>query len=286
MDYETEANYSVNVAVSDGKTSSGGASNRNDEDITVTINVENVDEPGLVALSLSEPDVGVELTAALTDPDGDVARVAWSWERSADQTAWTAISGAASAAYTPVVADKGSYLRATASYTDGHGPRKSARAATSAPVPSNTAPVFPDAHSDKLELSVAENTNAGEAVGAPVAATDAEDDALTYALGGADEALFVIDAGTGQITVGSGTALDYESDKKVYEVTVTALDSSGASETITVTITVINVDLGRYDADGNEAIDRDEAVAAAVDYFADRITKEEAIEVVQLYSAG
>ena len=98
--------------------------------------------------------------------------------------------------------------------------------------------------------------------------------------------MFVIDAGTGQITVGSGTALDYESDKKVYEVTVTALDSSGASETITVTITVINVDLGRYDADGNETIDRDEAVAAVVDYFADRITKEEAIEVVQLYSAG
>ncbi len=286
LDYETEANYSVNVAVSDSKTSSGGASNRNDEDITVTINVENVDEPGLVALSLSEPDVGVELTAALTDPDGGVERVVWSWERSADQTAWTAISGAASAAYTPVVADKGSYLRATASYTDGHGPRKSARAATSSPVPSNTAPVFLDAHSDKLELSVAENTNAGEAVGAPVAATDAEDDALTYALGGADAALFVIDAGTGQITVGSGTTLDYEADKKVYEVTVTVLDSSGASETITVTITVINVDLGRYDADGNEAIDWDEAVAAVVDYFADRITKEEAIEVLQLYSAG
>ena len=286
LDYEAQADYSVIVSVSDGKSSSGGASKSNDDDITVTINIENVDEPGLVALFLSEPDVGGALTAALTDPDRGVERVVWSWERSADQTAWTAISGASSAAYTPVVADKGSYLRATASYTDGHGPRKSARAATSAPVPSNAAPVFPDAHSGKLELSVAENTNAGEAVGAPVAATDAEDDALTYALGGADEALFVIDAGTGQITVGSGTALDYEADKKVYEVTVTALDSSGASETVAVTITVINVDLGRYDADGNEAIDRDEAVAAVVDYFADRITKEEAIEVLQLYSAG
>ena len=41
-----------------------------------------------------------------------------------------------------------------------------------------------------------------------------------------------------------------------------------------------------YDADGNEAIDRDEAVAAVVDYFADRITKEEAIAVIRLYFAG
>ena len=41
-----------------------------------------------------------------------------------------------------------------------------------------------------------------------------------------------------------------------------------------------------YDADGNEAIDRNEAVAAVVDYFADRITKEEAIAVIRLYFAG
>ena len=130
LDYETEASYSVIVAVSDGKNANGRPDNQRDNYITVTITVTNEDEPGTVALSASDPAVGTALTAALTDPDGGVARVSWSWERSADQTAWTAIPGAASAAYTPVAADKGSYLRATASYTDGHGRGKSAQAAT------------------------------------------------------------------------------------------------------------------------------------------------------------
>ena len=123
-------------------------------------------------------------------------------------------------------------------------------------------------------------------MGAPVAATDAEDDALTYALGGVDAALFTIDEGTGQISVGAATTLDYEADKNVHEVTVTATDSLGASATVVVTIRVTDVDLGPYDVNKNEAIERDEVIAAVVDYFADHITKEEAVAVVQLYFGG
>ena len=264
----------------------------------MALTVTNEDDPGTVALSSSDPDVDVSITAALTDPDGGVARVVWSWQRSADQTAWTAIPGAASAAYTPVAADKGSYLRATASYTDGHGPRKSAQAATSAPVPSNTAPVFNVRNLDTgrgrndatdrerngaIGRSVEENTGEGEAVGAPVMATDAEGDAMTCVLGGADADLFTIDGDTGQIRVGTGTALDYEADKNIYRVDVIATDSLGASATVAVTIKVTDVDLGPYDVNKNEAIERDEAIAAVVDYYADVITKEETIEVVQLY---
>ncbi len=56
-------------------------------------------------------------------------------------------------------------------------------------------------------------------------------------------------------------------------MTVTATDSSGASATVTVTIAVTNVGLGSpvgdaYDADGNEAIDRDEALEVVRLYFA------------------
>ena len=137
---------------------------------------------------------------------------------------------------------------------------------------------------------MAENTGEGEAVGAPVAAMDAEDDALTYALGGADAALFTIEPDTGQIRVGAGTMLDYEADKNVYEVTVTATDSSGATATVTVSIAVTNVSVGSpsgdaYDADGNETIDRDETIAALADYFSGVMTREEAIAVLQLYFA-
>ena len=290
LDYETEPSYTVFVWVQDNKNAIGRPDTERDTVIRVELAVTNEDEAGTVSLSASDPDVDVAITAALTDPDGGLDRVVWSWARSTDQTAWTAISGAASASYTPVAADKGSYLRATASYTDGHGPRKSAQAATDAPVPSNAAPAFPDAQSGELELSVAENTNAGEAVGAPVAATDAEKDALTYALGGGDAALFTIDPDTGQIRVGPGTALDYEGDRNVYTVDVTATDSSGASTTIAVTITVTNVGLGSplgdaYDADGDEAIDRDEAIAALADYFSGVMTREEAIAVIQIFFA-
>ena len=290
LDYETEASYTVFVWVQDNKNAIGRPDTERDTVIRIELTVTNEDEPGAVALSSSEPDVDVPLTAALTDPDGGVTRVVWSWERSADQTAWTAIRGAALASYTPVAADKGSYLRATASYTDGHGPRKSARAATAAPVPSNFAPVFPNAQSGAIQRSVAENTDEGEAVGAPVAATDAEGGAVTYALGGADAALFTIDEGTGQIRVGAGTTLDHEADKNVYEVTVTATDSLGLSSTVAVTIAVTNVGVGSpladaYDADGNEAVDRDEAIAALADYFSGVMTREEAIAVLQLFFA-
>ena len=151
-------------------------------------------------------------------------------------------------------------------------------------------PVFPDAPNGVFERTMAENTGEGEAVGAPVAATGPDGGWLTYVLGGLAVSLFVIDADTGQIRVGAGTALDYEVDKNVYEATVAVTDSSGVSATVAVTIKVTDVDLpgiaNDYDADDNELMDRDETTAAVVDYFADRITKEEAIEIIQLYFAG
>ena len=74
---------------------------------------------GTVALSSTQPRVDTPLTATLTVPDGVSGATTWAWHRSPDGTsAWAAITGAASASYTPVTADVGRYLRATASYTD------------------------------------------------------------------------------------------------------------------------------------------------------------------------
>ena len=86
---------------------------------------------------------------------------------------------------------------------------------------------------------VAENTAAGENVGDPVTAMDADDDTLNYTLGGTDAASFDIDPSTGQLM--TKAALDYEA-KASYVVTVTASDSGGLSDSIDVTITVTNVD--------------------------------------------
>ena len=138
--------------------------------------------------------------------------------------------------------------------------------------------------------SVVEGAPEGTAVGDPVAATDADNDTLTYTLGGDDAGSFAIDAGTGQITVGAGTTLDYGA-RPAYAVSVTATDPSGYSAAIAVTITVTDDDLGvigsRYDADNDRVIDKDEVLEAINDYLFgggdEAISKAEVIELINAY---
>ena len=77
---------------------------------------------GTVSISPAQPVVGTAVTARLTDPDGSPTGLTWQWSWATTATAatssWTNIPGATSASYTPVAADAGRYLRATASYSD------------------------------------------------------------------------------------------------------------------------------------------------------------------------
>ena len=102
---------------------------------------------------------------------------------------------------------------------------------------------------------VKEGAAAGSNVGDPVVATkDYGGDPFiefgvllpgppTYTLGGADAELFDIDSSTGQITVGAGTQLDYET-KNRYEVTVRATSFYDSDTMIIVTIMVTDVRTG------------------------------------------
>ena len=86
--------------------------------------------------------------------------------------------------------------------------------------------------------------------------------------------------------MGAGTTLDYET-QTTYTVVVTATDIFDVTDSVTVTISVTNVDLpgkgNDYDADKNERIDREEAIAAVFDYFNGILTKEETLEIIKLY---
>ena len=280
-DHETKSSYSVTVKADDNN---GGTAA-----IDVTITVADVDEAGTVTLSTDQPPARAEITAALTDPDEGVSGVVWQWERSSDgNTDWAGI-GTGSPSYTPVDGDVGYHLRATASYTDGHGPGKTAQAASTQAVQAgaNRPPEFDSATAAR---EVPENTEAGENIGAPVTAADPDTgDTLTYTLGGADADSFDIGRNTGQITVGTGTVLDYEA-RASYTVSVTAADPSGSSAAIDVTIAVFAEDLGelgsRYDTDNDKVIGKDEALEAIIDYFADRITRDELLGVITLYLAS
>ncbi len=118
----------MDVEASDGE---------DDDTITVTINVINLDEPGQVSfLSASAPEVGKAFIATLYDPDGriDTTSWRWQWERSADGAAWSDISSATQSFYTPESGDADQQLRATVTYRDAHGPGKRATSAASSPV--------------------------------------------------------------------------------------------------------------------------------------------------------
>ena len=69
---------------------------------------------------------------------------------------------------------------------------------------------------------------------------DPNEDRLIYTLSGDDAASFRV-RDNGQIEVGAGTKLDYET-KQTYMVTLTAEDSFGDSASIMVTITVTDLD--------------------------------------------
>lgn len=151
--------------------------------------------------------------------------------------------------------------------------------------PENVLPTFSEAGTTR---SVEENTPAGGGVGDPVTAVD--DGTLSYTIGDPDAALFDIASSTGQIIVGSGTRLDYESGLTEFTVTVTATDDFLASTSTTVTINVVDVSLGQigdtYDADRNEMIDRSEVLEAVNDYLDGLISREDVLEIIALYLFG
>ena len=93
-----------------------------------------------------------------------------------------------------------------------------------------------------VSREIAENTAAGQDVGAAVTATDADaGDTLSYTLGGADVAAFDFVETTGQIRTKAGVSYDFEA-KASYTVTVTATDNSNATAVADVTISISDVD--------------------------------------------
>ena len=114
--------YEVTVVASDGT---------NQAERSVTVKITDSDEAGMITLSPENPVAGSAVTATLTDSDGDVINVGWSWyalttAQTADDAAITAalavdgaaISDATSNSYTPTGDYIGRHLVAVAVYMD------------------------------------------------------------------------------------------------------------------------------------------------------------------------
>ena len=169
----------------DGFDSLGSPSTAVDDSQSVTITVENVEELGTVTLTSDTGTIQarVPVTAALSDDDGPTG-ITWQWSRSPNgRTGWVNILNARFATYTPTLEeDKDNYIRATASYRDGHGTANKTAKEVSTRVgdapPVNSAPAFPSTEDGQRE--VAENARAARTIGigGPVEATDFNNDTL------------------------------------------------------------------------------------------------------------
>ena len=237
LNYETKTSYTVVVTASD---SNGGS-----DSITVTISVTNVNEAPTFTDGTSTTRSVAENTAsgqnigsvvAATDVDSGTTLTYTLGGTDASSFSIVSTSGQLQTNAALDYETDTSYS-VTITVSDGSLTDTISVTINVTDVNENSAPVFTDGTS--TTRSVAENTASGQNVGSVVAATDADNDTLTYTLGGTDASSFSIVSTSGQLQ--TSAALDYETDTS-YSVTITVSDNNGGSDSIDVTINVTDVD--------------------------------------------
>ena len=231
LDFETKHSYSVTVSASDGN---GGSPS-----ISVTISVTDVNEaPSFpvdrATLTVAEdtaPGEAIGDSFQATDPDSEDTLI-YSIHRG-DAISFR-IDPNTGQLRTHAALDfetKKVYNDLAIRATDSKG-RRDVVLVTINVTNVNEVPRFTEGSS--TTRVIAPNTVSGTNIGAAVAATDGDNDTLTYSLGGADASSFSIVSTSGQLQ--TSTALDEGS----YSVTVSVSDNNGGSDSISVTINVVN----------------------------------------------
>ena len=252
--------YDVTVVASNGEES---------DTRDVTVKITDSDEAGVITLTDINPLTGQPVMATLTDSDGEVINVSWTWYALNDSESATidavtdgsapAIKGETSDTYSPRAGDIGKHLVAVASYMDRTEDENNndvdntaalmfirfnnrAQSDLSAPViddPTNAAPEFVEGATAVRYVEEDDDSDrpnrTPETIGEPVTAMDDDNPTLNYTLSGTDAASFRVTAGDGQLM--TSAPLDFET-KDTYTVVVTADDGSGGTDQINVTIEV------------------------------------------------
>ena len=334
VNYEKQKEYSISIVARDDSAPEGVGK----VDVTVTVtNAEDVGEVALSQLEpqIGTPVIArlTDEDGNVRDPSWQWYRAATELDDGAECSdftgTWTDISGENSPSYTPKAADipdddpddgvvNPRCLRAMVTYTDalasdndGSGTIDATDMDTAVEItvrevqsenPANSAPKFEDdqdvntpGDQADAERSVPENES-GENVGDPVTALPVDGDLLLYSFSGDDMGSFKINRESGQIT--TAVKLDYET-KDSYMVVVTATDPSGATDTINVNISVLDVNdkpvitLGPGPAnkapafdDGSSTTRRVAENAAAGAYVGDPVTATDEDDDSLTYSGG
>ena len=242
LNFETENAYTVIVTASDGSLT---------DTITVTINVTDVDEnradpaPPNRAPIFVEGDSTTRAVAQDTEQGINIGTPVLATDADDDTLIYTL--GGTDAAIFDIDSTTGQlktkvrldvetkpFYTVTVTASDGSLTDIITVTINLSSIDENNPPVFTEGES--TTRVIAENTAAGTNIGAPITATDADDDTLTYTLSGTDAAAFAIENTTGQLK--TKASLDYETESS-YSVTMTVSDSD-LTDVINVNINIRN----------------------------------------------
>ena len=242
LDHETQSSYSFSVTATDQDGTVKLTASR-----AVLLTVTNINEPPEFGISATyEPDVAEHSTGNIgapvtaTDPENRPLAYSLSGTDAADfnisDTGQLSLATSASLDHET----KHSYsFSVIATERDGTDKLTASRAVLLTVTDVNEAPEF--ATSATYALDVEENSSGD--IGNPVIADDPEGETLLYSLSGTDATAFDISS-TGQLSVSTGTTLDYET-KRSYSFSVTATEQEGADRfaaTQAVSLTITDVD--------------------------------------------
>ncbi len=222
-DANTDNRYEISVTATDDSIFDDNLARE------VTIRVTDAEDPGSVSIT-GNAQVGMTLTATVTDEDSVGAISGYQWQRLPSGGGVPINIGDDQNTYEVVAADAGDTLRVVVSYTDGFG--SNTDEATSAPTATVTAPLALPAQANQsytvdTEIAELELPKATGGTGA-----------LTYALTGPGDALpagLSFNAASRRLT-GTPTAL--ATTILTYTVTDSAATPVVATQDFTVTVTV------------------------------------------------
>ena len=251
LDHETKDSYTVTITVSDGNQS---------DTINVTINVSDVvenkapvftDGANATRTIAENTPLGTNIGSPVAATDADSDTLIYALDGTNANVFSIASSTGQLQTKLALNFERKRNYKVTVTATDGKGGSDSitvtinitnvvnedTQQQTREELVTNNPPVFTEGTT--AARSIDENTVAGTNIGTPVAATDANIlDILAYTLSGADAASFDIVGTTGQLQ--TKAALDFETTTS-YSVTVTVSDGNNGTDTINVTINVIDV---------------------------------------------
>ena len=242
--HEEQSSYSVTVKVEDGNSGS--------DTIAVTLNVMDQNEPPLApsapsvsATTGSTTSLDVSWTAPTNTGRPAITNYDLQYQKTTE-TEWTdGPQNETGLSATIGDLDTGTEYRVQVRATNAEGGDNwSASGNGSTNTPTNALPTFTEGASTSRAFN---ETLGDEAVatagniGTPVAATDADNDTLTYRLEGTAAARFGIVRTSGQLQTKTGQKYDYE-EKSSYSVRVKVEDGNSGSDTIAVTLNVMDQD--------------------------------------------